>query len=395
MFKIRKIAKEIYKKTFPVIYVKNCSQTLYEVLMFAINIYHSDKSDDNLKRVNICVDNLISIQRKDGGFDIGYDFYFGYYHRKGESTAPETLSVVALIRAFEITQDTQTKKAIDKGINWIVSNEEKVDKDRSYIPYGPYSTRDIAVYNGTSFALASIAMWAKITNDNRLYSLSERLNRYLFDKLEFNNLGGYIRYNDPHENTLPEDREKVDFYHLAQQAEMHYLSYKYTGDETALKICEGFWQTIYTLYESGVVIPYLNNNQFDNQVHLWGYSSCIAAFLDAFEYYGNDKYSNAAFDIKNWIMDKAFESDYFYPVLNNEGTPLDRNFYPRSDAWVIASISKLKTHSPNMLDDSEYESIIACYKRIEENEFSGKENHATTFFRFQLMKFVKGILGSK
>ncbi|ACH64938.1 hypothetical protein VFMJ11_0164 [Aliivibrio fischeri MJ11] len=393
MFKVRKLAKKIYKKVFPIIYVEHCSQTLYEVLLFAINIYNNERNDKNLKRINLCVDNLISIQRKDGGFDIGYDFYFGYYHYKGESTAPETLSIVALIKAFEITNDERTKSAIERGVRWILNNEEQVDKDRSYIPYGPYSTRDVVVYNGTSFAQAPVAMWAKITNDVALYGLSKRLNHYLLDKLEFNSLGGYIKYNDPHENTLPEDREKIDYYHLAQQAEMHYLSYMYTSDKAALELCKGFWKTIYTLYKVDVVIPYLNNNQFDNQVHLWGYSSCISALIDAFDYYGDEKYINAAYDIKNWIMSKAFVSHYFFPVVDNSGAPVDMNIYPRSDAWVIASIAKLKLYNPSMLKNLESKSILKCYEQIENNEFSGKENHATNLYRFKLMNVAKSILG--
>lgn len=102
---MKQIAKTIYKKIFPTLYVKHCSQTIYQALLATLHMHEATNEKYWFDEAKKLKDIMIDIQQKDGGWDIGYFFNFGYNHHKGESTSPELLSLVALIKYWEIEKE--------------------------------------------------------------------------------------------------------------------------------------------------------------------------------------------------------------------------------------------------------------------------------------------------
>ena len=150
---MKKILLKIYRVLFPFPYVKYCSQTIYEVLLGCLRMYEATKESKWEKRCDKVVALLKHIQRPDGGFDIGYDFNFGMLHKKGDSTSPELVGLLALTeyaRVFNKYDEIEPYAA--RAAEWIRKFARKKGENIFAIPYSPYNTKEIMVYNGTSFA---------------------------------------------------------------------------------------------------------------------------------------------------------------------------------------------------------------------------------------------------
>lgn len=381
---IKSFCKKIYQKLFPILEVQYCSQTIYQSLLMTLNMYKITKEKYWFDEAKKTKDILIKIQQNDGGWDIGYYFNFGYRHNKGESTSPELLSIVALIRFWEVEQDKNVENAIQRGIDWIISNSIRVENDWA-IPYGPYSIKKVVVYNGISFAQAPLAMWAKYEKDlnrkNKLIEIYKGMNRYLEKNVVYTKDGGYMKYSIPRPDMTQEQVDKIDYYHLAQQAEMHFYANEYYPDENAFKIYKSFIDYLLYLHKTNNVIPYVNNNLFKNNVHVWGYASTLNAFIleAGFEY------KKAAMFTKDWLLKYSFNKNYFYPVLSSDGLVIDKNYYPRSDAWVLHALSMYYA----IEKEKKLEKIInKSYKKLSNSDFSGLENHANTHFRRLISKYL-------
>ena len=319
---MKQIAKTIYKKIFPTLYVKHCSQTIYQALLAALHMYEATNEKYWLDEAKKLKDIMIDIQQQDGGWDIGYFFNFGYNHHKGESTSPELLSLVALIKYWEIEKDERVKQSIHKGIDWIINNSYELETDW-VIPYGPYSTKDVVVYNGMSFAQAPLAMWSKYEEDierkNKIIEIYRGMNRYLAKQLIKTDNGSYMFYSLPREGMDDKAREKVDYYHMAQQLEMHNYANNYCPDENSLKIVLEFGEHLLSMQEEDGQIQYLNNEP-NKGIHLWGYCSIINAFIDMNFITSNYDFDMGAKKIVNWISKYGYvEKDKcFYPIVNKQ-----------------------------------------------------------------------------
>lgn len=375
--------KSIYKMVFPTIYVRHSSQTLYQCLLAAIQMYESTEDSLWQFEASKVKDRLLSVQQKDGGFDIGYFFNFGFDHKKGQSTSPELLSVVALIRYWEVFRDDKVKRAIERGIDWIIFNSFPVNGDWA-IPYGPYSSDEVVVYNGVSFAQAPLGMWSRyeqnVTKKQEILDIYRGMNRYLAKQLIETTEGCYMKYSESRSSLSKKAEAKVDYYHMAQQLEMHWYGHRYCPDENAQRIVEGFGKYLFYLHEKFSIIPYLNNDP-GKGIHLWGYSSCINAFIAMWDMTKEDKYCVAAERISVWIINNSYrkEKNIFYPVVSEMGLPLVSEYYPRSDAWVVNSLTCLYNRKRNV--ESLKSIILSAYLKISENDYSGRENHAGTKFR--------------
>lgn len=392
--KIRRLAKAAYKRAAPALIVEHCSQTLYQSLLYLIRRYEQSGESACISDIDALVHKVRSTQRPDGGFDIGYAFNFGYMHRRGESTAPEILMLVPLIHIYRMQLGVHVEDIIQKGIAWILRNKVDVSEDMSYVPYGPCSTRRVAVYNGVSFAQAPVAMWAATTNDGGLLDLARRMNRYLCSKVIDSGVGRVMPYTEPRPGLTSAEREKVDYYHLAQQAEMHFLSAREINSEDSKELGLAFAATLAQLSSSTDVIPYLNNELFQGHIHAWGHASTIAAFVDAFECTGQREYLAHAQKQCAWLLCHAYREDYFVPVLLPDGCSLDTNYYPRSDAWVLASLQKYSAYADATMRKFLDDALSKVYARLRSADFTGVENHASTTLRLMIADVAKKILGA-
>ena len=372
------IKQQIKKLVLKPKWVKYCSQTFYESLFFCINMYKITH-DEGWKREGLYIIKKIrQIQQKDGGFDIGYEFNFGKIHKKGWSSAPECKMLVSLIDFGSIFGFEDVIDIIDKGIQWILNNSIQINKNKEKIPYCPKSSKETMVYNGVSFVLAPLAMYYKyIKQDKKIKEIHDRYINYLYDEFEWKN--GYWKYSDQKRKDLTNiSRIKIDNYHLGQQLEMHCRSYDSLANPKNKKIIDKLSDYLITLHKQSNPnpMPYLNfvSNQ-EQGVHLWGYASLINGFLSYYQISKKKEFLLASKQIFDWINEFAWLSTSFVCVYNNNTKNIDKNFYPRSDAWVINNLSNYLNYN---LKEEPLARVKKAYRKIKNQNFSGFENHTTT-----------------
>ncbi|MEF1248695.1 hypothetical protein [Vibrio owensii] len=359
--------------------VTYCSQTIYQALLFTVRMYKNEKSEYWLNEVNKLVKIMTGIQRPDGGFDIGYDFNFGLLHKKGDSTSPEMYAAYALVEAYKVTNSPQIKEALEKAKHWIEENAVYVSDDEAYTPYSPYNTKDVMVYNGTSFALGAYSSIGQVISIDT--KLEGALAKYLCGKLVKQPEYGLVWfYNDQDRMDLTDlKKDKIDFYHQAQQIEMHLLYIKYSNKLEQLPLIKDAFMSLVHLSSKESVLPYANDKvYFDNNIHVWGLSSFIAAYADILGYLTPQDAELAEKEAKktaDYLLNVSFKNDYFIPTLKQNNRPFDERYMVRSDAWVINSLSNYNI--VNKLTEEDFGKLIRAYNKMTSANFSGIESHAS------------------
>jgi hypothetical protein len=385
-----KLIYEFLKKTiFKPVNVKYCSQTIYEALIGCLRLYDHCKSDIWKKRSEKLCKILIEIQRPDGGFDIGYDFNFGMLHNKGDSTSPELVGLLALVEYYKRFGGEIVEKSSHLAAEWIKNNAFKASDEEWAIPYSPYNTKEVMVYNGTSFAVGALGAYLGIFKNDDLEKIYRGMIKYLFNRMstDHNNHGKFWFYSDQSRKDLNLfARNKIDYYHQMQQVEMHSIAQNSIPDNYQKQIIELATDHVISTQKKDGVIPYLNT---ESKIHLWGYCSCLSGFILASEIIENrsEHYLEAANKVANWIYRNAWNGKYFYPILDCHGHPIDKSFYVRSDSWVFNSfsIAILKEIVPiEFLEVCE-----KCYLLMEKNNFSGAENHASSLRKRMIIKILE------
>lgn len=395
--------KFLKKYVFKEAYVEKCSQTVYQSLMAAISIHKIERKTSSLTLVNDIALILVDIQRPDGGYDIGYDFNFGKLHKKGESTSPELYAVVALNLAYDLLKQggdefqesmRLIRLSIIRSVSWISDNAVRLNEGVYAIPYGPYSTSDIMVYNGVSFATGALGASLRFFEGSKLEELVniyKGFNVYLLSNLVESKYGFVWYYNVQTRDDLDKKAlNKIDFYHQAQQLEMHSIAQEYYPDENQLEIINKAAATLIDMSISNKgYVPYTNDDMyFNGRYYLWGMSSLIPGLLKCIKHLPHLK-SDVELSVMNvydFISKYGVDCDEnsYFSVLSKELEPLTYPYMPRSDAWVVAS--RLYFHEHFKIDDLEFdasvlEKIIIC-------NYSGQENHAQNKRKKVLIKMV-------
>ena len=365
-------------------YVRHCSQTIYQSLLGCIRMYEATRDEKWKNRSDHLLKILIKIQRPDGGFDIGYDFNFGMLHKKGQSTSPELVGLVALAEYARVFDCKVIHDHADRAAEWIQKRAIKLEDDKYAIPYGPYSTNEIMVYNGVSFAVGALGCFLRDKNNPQLENIYKGMVRYLNDvmSVDENEKGRFWFYNDISRGDLSDSlRCKIDYYHQMQQVEMHCLAQKAIKVDEQLNIIADASDHIVGLQEKNDVIPYYNkkfSDFSDYNIHLWGLSSVVAGMLEASDLIEDrrDNYIQTAKCTLNWILKYAWNGEYFFPILDSMGNVILSEYMVRSDAWVfdaLACACKFLGSGPWL------EIAEKCFCNMKKVDFSGPENHATTF----------------
>lgn len=369
-------------------HVKWCSQTIYQSLLGTIKLYEFTNEKIWEERSDKLLNILLEIQQADGGFDIGYDFNFGMLHKKGESTSPEMVGLLAMLeygRVFGFSK--RLNECCRKAVVWIVNNSIKINDQEYYIPYAPYSTNKVMVYNGTSFVCGALGYYIGLTgiNDKKLNDIYNGMITYLYRKLtHVNDKGSFWYYYDQDRQDInPSKKLKIDNYHQMQQVEMHAYSQYVYPNELQLKLINKASKYVINIFNKEGTVPYTNNiKDFGGGIHLWGFSSILSAlsFVNHKEQLVSDyEINNLKRYVFNFIIKNGWNGEFFYPILDKNGSPILKDYMVRSDAWVFNSLSSLLSDTTFINDRQAILDVLTkCYVNMESVNFSGKETHAST-----------------
>ena len=377
-----KILKMVNK---PVKNIKS-SQTLYEALLTSINLGKVHPCIPYRQSAEKIARLIVESQLEDGGFDIGYNFQFGKGMKKKnkkESTSPEILSLYALTAYYEMYHDDEVIPAIEKAVKWTVNNSVEVEKNLWAIPYAPCSYTEIHITNATSFAVAALAYYTKVFQDNTYKSIINGMLAYMKSQLTLKEDYGYWNY---FENALVDESgySKIDNYHIAQQLFYHIKVSEIYSNADNTFIVEKVSRYIHFLLEDSIKVPYtIVLGKKSQDIHIWGYCSLLSCECLLGE---RDK----AESLKDFIIGEFWNGNYFVPIINLEGTILDNNYYPRSDAWVLHSLSEYIIFK----NDKQIKEIVdKGMERLNSHAYCGLENHVITMRKKVFSKIVYMIRG--
>jgi hypothetical protein len=374
--------KSIIRSTFLYpIYIEHCSQSIYKPLLGCLLLWDVTNNAVWEKRSKKLCHLLIKIQKSDGGFDNGYDYNFGRFHKKGEPIAPELVGLFALTEYYKRFGGENVAYAAKKAAYWIKNNAFQINGNEWAIPYGPYSSKEVIVYNGTSFAAGSLGVYLSVFPSKELEIIYHGMNKYLYNVLSStpNELGKFWYYSDQSRKDLSDyQRNKIDYYHQMQQVEIHSEAENCLSSPFQKEIIYSATEFITAKQLENGAIPY--TKQTENKggdLHLWGFCSCASGFILAGKLNQSKKieYLERAKKIYNWIIKYSWNGEYFYPIISENGKVTDKRFYVRSDAWVFHSFSvavKEGIEAERYLDICE-----KSYCKMEAANFSGIENHAS------------------
>ena len=393
----------IYKTIFVHPHVKYCSQTIYEALLGCIKMYEATNSSIWKKRADHILNILLKIQRPDGGFDIGYEFNFGMLHKKGDSTSPELVGLLAMSYYARVFNEKElVKPYADKAVEWIKRFSVKLDEDTWAIPYSPYTTHEIMVYNGTSFACGALGYYLGVfeVDDSELNCIYAGMINYLESNLFSKKAsdGRFWFYPDQRRTDISKDKlNKIDYYHQMQQVEMHSLAQQVSEKPQQLKIIHDCSNHIIEINKNNKVIPYTNSfDSFKGMIHVWGLCSVASGLIEASKLLPEkrEKYIEVVKEVIDWLIKYSWNDNYFVPVLTKEGIPARFvEYMVRSDAWVLNSLA---TYYRDIEQDSAINDIIEkCYRKMENANFSGKESHASSRRKKYISKIVSWLIELK
>lgn len=396
---MKKFLLQMYRVIFPYPKVRYCSQTIYEVLLGCLRMYETTKDLKWKKRSEKVMAILKQIQMPDGGFDIGYDFFFGMMHKKGDSTSPEMVGLLALTeyaRVFSAYDDVQPYA--DRAVYWIRKNVKKVSEGVYAIPYSPYTTSEIMVYNGTSFVCAALGYYIGVfqRKDIELSTIYQGMINYLEKSMysSKSDPGKFWYYPVQERNDISGLMlSKIDYYHQMQQVEVHSYAQQVSPNTLQAGMIKNASDHVISLSKRFEITPYTNNTIFfKDHIHVWGLCSVASGLMMAQDSLGY-KIEGADELIEKvifWIRQFSWNGSYFYPVLSSDGVPQMKQYMVRSDAWVFNTFCCYFQQNR----DGQIEDILEkAYCNIERNNFSGRESHAhggkIADITLALIKFIR------
>ena len=359
-----------------------CSQTLYQAMQAYLNLYGASSDIQYLDGAKHVAEKIAGIQNEDGGFDIGFNFVFGSGIMKAsahESTTPEILCTYALQKYRDDSSDTSFDSNIESAIGWIKKVAIRTAPDAMAMPYAPDTLKDPHILNATSFTLPVLAHWIDATGDSEAKSLYDQFCSFLIKNMEGEGEGegdaGYFPYFYKAGLRAHFERQldKIDNYHLGQQLKYHVIAQNYCENaDNDLMIKRMAQYLIEIRDENGVYEYCAEHEQFPNNVHIWGYAAAPEALARASEYLGDSEMGEAGHRIYKWIVNNAWNGNYFFPVLDLDGEVLESEYYARTSGWVAAMTSYryIKSKEPSARDIT-----VSLLTGLEECQFKGVERN--------------------
>ncbi len=359
------------------------SQTLYEALFANINMYLAYHEKKHEKRCHDVANLIARTQLADGGFDIGYNFSFGDNMTKKseqESTTPEIVSLFALLKYYEIFKNENIVPNINKAVNWIKEKSYKNEDNLYVIPYAPCSYHQVHITNAISFTVAALGYYSYLFNDNTVKPICADMLKYLKSELIIKDNKGYWNY---FEKSLMSQKSyiKVDNYHIAQQLYYHILLNNYFENKDNQDIIKLVTNYLQDKLEQGIAVPYIEiGEKVTTDIHSWGYCSLLLCALQ-----WKDKQMTSK--ILDYIMKNMIVEDHFAPIIKNTGEIINKQYYPRSDAWLLHSLSEYLLLEENKQEV--YEIVEKGLDKLENINYRGLENHVYTFRKMIFSNIVR------
>lgn len=397
---LKPIARHLAMKTLlrPPL-VRYCSQTIYEALLGCCRMWEATGATIWQERANRMLDILLKIQRPDGGFDIGYDFNFGRFHKRGDSTSPELVGLVAFCEYGRLFGTGSVTEPARRAAEWISRHSLDLSEEEVAIPYSPHTINEVMVYNGTSFACGALGRYlGQFGGDDELHRVYHGMVRYLSRVMTCSDgqPGRFWYYSDQSRTDLgPQQRAKIDYYHQMQQVEMHALAEQVCPALGQPDIIRDAADHIVYLAERNPVLPYTNDTiYFKDQIHLWGLASVVPGMLEASSLVPDraTAYRTVADSVARWTIAHGWRGQCFADVLERDGTQDPARLYMvRSDAWVFNAMAAAVKH----LGAGPWSDVVeACFQTMESVDFSGPESHATCKRKrlvISMLRFAKSI----
>lgn len=361
------------------------SQTLYEALLSNLNIYKFNGDKKYFEEAIKIGDLIVNTQLPNGGFDIGYNFYFGANIKKNskvQATTPEILSVYALTELYKCINDKKVEQAIIKGINWLKNNLFIDDDGYRVISYAPQTIDYVHITNCISFCIGTIANYASVFNDDSLNDIYHSMCRYMRNELCYlDESKAYWLYFEKKYRGKGEIYSKTDNYHIAQQLYYHSIAKKYIIDADNDIIVNSVGEYLKAELRKKILLPYmvfLDTGRIIDNCDVWGYSSLLLAMLKLDDIDDANK-------VKKILTDCFWKKDHFAPSISFNYEVLDNNYYPRSDAWVLHALSESLLY---VADETTKIIVETGLKRLSDCKYSGMECHALTW-RKELGRKIK------
>ena len=376
-------------------FVRHCSQTVYETLLGCLRMWEATGQAVWKDRARRVLALLITIQQTDGGFDIGYAFNFGRLHKKGDSTSPELVGLVAMAEYGRLFGVEAVAAPARRAAEWIRGRALDLAEGRWAIPYSPYTVRDVMVYNGVSFAAGALGRYLGIVEEDReLCRIYRGMVAYLDGVLQSNAdlPGRFWYYSDQSRADLVEpSRSKIDYYHQAQQVEMHALAEQACPAAGQLRLVQDAADHLVGLSERRLVIPYANaTSYFGGQIHLWGLASVVPGMLEAAVILPTlrSTYHRVARRTLEWIIQYGWNGKHFEAILHPDGSGAATcGYMVRSEAWVFNALAAAAKH----LGNGPWNDLAEqCYANIDAVDFSGPEIHASTTIARTMISLYRG-----
>ena len=91
-----------------------------------------------------------------------------------------------------------------------------------------------------------------------------------------------------------------------------------------------------------------------------------------------ERYERLARRAAEWILEHSWNGEYFYPILDRNGTVTLVDYMVRSDAWVFNAMAAASKY----LGEGPWDEAIGpCFERMESADFSGPETHASKWWK--------------
>ena len=374
------------------------SQTLYQYIFGTLELYKITMDASYLENASQAGELLLKQQNVDGGFDIGFNFLYGTNKLKPSSkssTTPECLSAIALMHLYEHTNNIEFYIAAHRCLEWLKS-KIIFNKETAEISYCPDHFPENHIINALSFAVAALSMIDSPEMQSHK-KISKDLSNRVLELLEHDSESGfmYSRYfnHQAEINDNEKQIEKIDYYHMAQQALYHFYAYKNFQNIEDKIISDNLYSYLKNLFLKNKIIEYCNDKKFSpSNVHVWGLMSVVQSFLVYGDTNEDPFFHKHAKVLIKFLVNNSLDKNRFVPIISTDGKVIKDYPFIRGDSWAYHALCLYYSREKN---NETLDIIKKMEKRFHLNLYKGYEMNRWNFRKLFLVKLKKKIFNEE